>query len=124
MSNPGFHPHASPSLFRRFCAEHGGGGLARIWQSVTGGQVIAVATEPKISSVEKERYKLCPSCGYFVGFAEAQSYCIICGTRLIEGCPDCLEPIIYPVARFCPVCGKRLVKGNAPGENSPAFPEA
>lgn len=71
-----------------------------------------MVADAKKSSVEKDRYKLCPSCGYFVGFAEAQSFCMICGTKLVEACPDCLEPIIYPVVKFCPVCGKRIVKGN------------
>ncbi len=84
----------------------------------------AVVTEPTRSSVEKERYKLCPSCGYFVGYAEVQSYCMVCGTRLVEACPDCLEPILYPIARFCPVCGGRLVKGNEAGGNSQSFREA
>ncbi len=81
-----------------------------------------MVTEPKRSTVEKERYKLCPSCGYFVGFAEAQSFCMICGTRLVGACPDCREPILYPIARFCPVCGKRLVKGSEGGsglQNTP-----
>ncbi len=88
------------------------------------GSTKAVVTDVRKTFVEKERYKLCPSCGYFVGFAEAQSYCMICGARLIEGCPDCLEPIIYPVAKFCPVCGRRLVKGNEAGGGFQSIPEA
>lgn len=72
----------------------------------------------KKASVEKDRYKLCPSCGNFVGFVEKNDYCILCGTKLIEDCPKCHEPIIYPVARFCPACGERLVKAKAPENNS------
>ncbi len=85
---------------------------------------MAMVSNVRKSFVEKERYKLCPSCGYFVGYDEAQSYCMICGTRLIEGCPDCLEPIIYPVAKFCPVCGKRLVRGNEDGGKVHTLPES
>lgn len=64
----------------------------------------------KGASVEKERYRLCPACSNFVGFNESHFYCVLCGTQLIDECPNCREPIIYPVALFCPVCGERLVK--------------
>lgn len=72
--------------------------------------------------VVRERYKLCPHCGNFCHHAEPQEYCIICGTRLIVECPACLEPIIYPTARFCSVCGGVLVKGTNGGTAHEAAP--
>ena len=60
--------------------------------------------------VVQERYKLCGHCGNFCGVAENQVYCIVCGEKLMEECPQCKEPIVYPTARFCPVCGKLLVQ--------------
>lgn len=60
--------------------------------------------------VEKERYKLCSVCGNFVSLSEKDQFCVICGAKLIDECPNCREPILYPVARFCPSCGQRLVK--------------
>jgi len=55
--------------------------------------------------VTRDRYKLCPSCGNYSHFAEGQTYCIICGAKMICECADCLEPIIYPTAKHCPSCG-------------------
>lgn len=31
-------------------------------------------------------YRLCPKCGNFSNILERQSYCILCGTKLIEEC--------------------------------------
>ena len=52
-----------------------------------------------------ERYKLCPSCGNFADFLSSEIYCILCGTRLLDACPECHAPIHYPTAKFCPLCG-------------------
>ena len=57
------------------------------------------------------RYQLCPSCGSFVHFTERMSYCIVCGTRLLNDCPQCHEHIIFPTGKFCPTCGTALVIG-------------
>jgi len=66
--------------------------------------------EPHPGFVSKERYKLCPSCGNFVGYQENDIFCMLCGERLADACPRCQEPIIYPIAKFCPACGEALVK--------------
>jgi predicted amidophosphoribosyltransferase len=60
--------------------------------------------------VVRERYRLCPSCGNFAGLSERQSYCMMCGATLIDKCPGCNEPILYPTARFCPLCGIPLIE--------------
>jgi len=62
------------------------------------------------AKVPKDRYKLCPSCGNFARVEELQTFCMVCGNRMIHECPECHEPIIYPTARFCPVCGVMLVR--------------
>lgn len=64
-------------------------------------------------TVERERFRVCPKCGNFVGFSDSPVFCMVCGSRLIEECPSCREPIIYPLARFCPACGVRLVNADA-----------
>ncbi len=69
--------------------------------------------------IQKERYKLCPLCGNFVSFAGKDTFCIVCGTKLLEACPNCSEPVLYPVARFCPSCGQRLVKLPSSGVDRP-----
>ena len=53
----------------------------------------------------KTCYKLCPSCGNFTVSKDEDVFCIVCGEKLIDECPHCKEPIIYPTAKFCPVCG-------------------
>ncbi len=67
-------------------------------------------TESRTAFVSKERYKLCPGCGNFVGYLEKDVFCMLCGERLLEACPHCQEPVIYPIAKFCPACGQQLVK--------------
>lgn len=57
----------------------------------------------------REQYKLCMQCGNFCHLTEGQAFCMLCGTKLIEKCPGCHEPIFYPTAKFCPACGKVLV---------------
>jgi predicted amidophosphoribosyltransferase len=73
-----------------------------------------LSPDPTSAFVSKERYKLCPACGNFVGFVEKDVYCVMCGERLIDACPRCLEPVIYPIAKFCPACGEHLVLPRAP----------
>lgn len=60
--------------------------------------------------VRKELYKICPSCGYFTSSSEKEKFCIACGEKLINKCPRCKEPIIYPILKFCPACGIKLIK--------------
>ncbi|MGA2667429.1 MAG: zinc ribbon domain-containing protein [Ignavibacteria bacterium] len=58
----------------------------------------------------KTCYKLCPSCGNFSINTGHDIFCIVCGEKLIEECPNCKEPIIYPTAKYCPVCGVNFSK--------------
>lgn len=51
------------------------------------------------------RYRICRSCGNFSRVDEGQIYCVVCGEKLIEKCPNCSAPIIYPTGRFCHKCG-------------------
>jgi hypothetical protein len=60
--------------------------------------------------VTRARYRYCPHCANFCHFTEKLDYCILCGTRMIDECPECREPIIYPTAKFCPACGNGLMK--------------
>ncbi len=53
----------------------------------------------------KDHYKICPKCGNFTNYSVTNSFCHICGTMFISECPDCKEPVIYPISKFCPVCG-------------------
>ncbi len=71
--------------------------------------------------VSRPRYKLCPSCGNFVGYPEKDVFCTVCGVMFIEGCPSCREPILYPIARFCPACGHALVKVKGNGEGTSTY---
>jgi predicted amidophosphoribosyltransferase len=58
--------------------------------------------------VVKSVYKICPDCGNFILYSNKEKFCSVCGKELICKCPNCLEPIIYPVSKFCPVCGTKL----------------
>lgn len=58
--------------------------------------------------VLKDRYKICPNCSNFTNYSDPNRYCYVCGSFLIDGCPECKEPIIYPNSKFCPVCGTIL----------------
>jgi len=64
--------------------------------------------------VVRERYRLCPQCGNFSHFSERHAYCILCGVKLLESCPGCREPILYPTAKFCPACGEALLQAAQP----------
>lgn len=64
--------------------------------------------------VKKVRYKICSSCSNFVSLSDRDTICVICGERLIDKCPNCREPILYPVARFCPACGERIIHTSIP----------
>jgi predicted RNA-binding Zn-ribbon protein involved in translation (DUF1610 family) len=70
--------------------------------------------------VLKERYKLCPSCSYFVHMSEKDVFCILCGEKLIEECLRCREPILYPLTKFCPVCGDQLTKLQRSNQHNPS----
>ena len=96
------------------CAYHPVGASlnARLFQHTSLQRAMALTNEdPNQGVVLKERYMLCPSCGNFAHYSQKQVFCIFCGEKLIEECPDCREPIIYPIAKFCPACGTGLVKG-------------
>ena len=60
----------------------------------------------KINSKELDKYRLCPECGNFCRIEEEQKFCIVCGTKMIEECPNCKEPVIYPNAKYCFKCGR------------------
>jgi hypothetical protein len=64
-----------------------------------------------------EGYRLCPQCGNYSHVSEGQSYCGVCGTKLIEECPRCHAAVHYPTARFCSDCGLLMV---CSGESSEA----
>lgn len=69
-------------------------------------------TQMKSKTVTKERYKLCTNCKNFMPYEEQDKFCYLCGTEMIEECPACKEPIIYPTSTYCPVCGVILIKNN------------
>jgi membrane protease subunit (stomatin/prohibitin family) len=93
---------------------------AWIWQSADAakpthrqqnrGAMNQAQDESPSGMVAKARYKLCPSCGNFVGYPEKDIFCTVCGVRFIVACSRCREPILSPFARFCPACGQALVK--------------
>jgi hypothetical protein len=68
---------------------------------------------PVTGTATHRRYRMCPSCGHFCLIDEPQEYCMLCGTTMISECPECIEPLIYPTARFCPACGTQLVRGTS-----------
>lgn len=55
--------------------------------------------------VIRDRYAICPCCDYFSHSAEHVAYCILCGAKMSIECAECLEPILYPTAKYCPSCG-------------------
>lgn len=64
-------------------------------------------------SFEKlNRYKICPKCNYFCNILEKDNYCSLCGSKLIENCPECSEVIVNPYAKYCKKCGSSY-----PGRN-------
>lgn len=63
------------------------------------------------ASIVNDRYQICPSCGSFIRYTERVSFCILCGTRLLNECPQCHEHIMFPTGRYCPACGTALVVG-------------
>ncbi len=58
------------------------------------------------AKILKDRYKICPKCGNFTNYTDANGFCHLCGSLFISECPECKEPVIYPISKFCPVCGK------------------
>jgi len=74
-------------------------------------------TKHSSKTVEKERYKLCPDCKNFMPFEIQDKFCYLCGKEMLESCPACNEPIIYPTSTYCPVCGALLLKIKPDKEN-------
>ncbi len=64
-------------------------------------------------------YKLCPQCENFSHLSEGHIFCVVCGTKLIEGCPSCSAPIRSPMARFCTACGTKIISSTPPGGGWP-----
>ncbi|MBI3586449.1 MAG: zinc ribbon domain-containing protein [Ignavibacteriales bacterium] len=52
-------------------------------------------------------YRICSNCNNVSLAKEEQRFCIWCGTRLAEECPQCSKPIIHSNGRFCYNCGAR-----------------
>ncbi|MBI4428281.1 MAG: zinc ribbon domain-containing protein [Ignavibacteriales bacterium] len=57
------------------------------------------------NSANNHQYRLCSKCGNFSNVLERQSFCILCGTKLIDQCIQCNEPILHPYGKFCYHCG-------------------
>lgn len=55
-------------------------------------------------------YRLCPNCGNFSHKIENHSYCSLCGTKLMEECPNCKIKIENPTAKYCVKCGIKIIK--------------
>jgi len=62
-------------------------------------------------SMTSSRYQLCPTCGSFGPYAKRVNFCIVCGSRLLDECPQCHKHIVFPTGKFCPACGEALVIG-------------
>lgn len=58
--------------------------------------------------VLKDLYKICPNCSNFLPLIHNDDHCSVCGEKYVSECPQCKEPIIYPISKFCPVCGTKL----------------
>lgn len=50
-------------------------------------------------------YRICPNCDNVSLAKEEQRFCIWCGTKLVEECPQCSKPIIHSNSKFCYHCG-------------------
>ncbi len=74
-----------------------------------------------IGFVSKPRYKVCSSCSNFVSVNDTHEYCSVCGERFIDSCPQCKEPILYPLTRFCPSCGKRILRVTSTNHYHPSI---
>lgn len=66
--------------------------------------------KPGIKTEEKNFYRLCPHCGNFSHKIEKHSYCSVCGSKLIEECPNCKIKIENPTAKYCVKCGIKIIK--------------
>ncbi|TNE73028.1 zinc-ribbon domain-containing protein [bacterium] len=55
--------------------------------------------------MKKKTYKLCPACSNFCRSDEADKFCNVCGSELIEACQHCGTEIDMPYARYCKHCG-------------------
>lgn len=58
---------------------------------------------------------------------EIQHFCIWCGSKLIEDCPECEKPILHANGKFCYNCGTSYksrtfnVGRGIPGISEPAI---
>ena len=67
----------------------------------------------------QDYYRLCQKCANYSHMDMGHVYCIVCGSKLIDRCPQCANLIEYPTARYCPHCGEAVVhdvSGNSNGE--------
>ncbi len=63
--------------------------------------------DQKAPQVQKARYSVpCSACGALI--VPGQTFCIMCGARLVSCCPRC-RATIQPGQRFCVTCGARLL---------------
>jgi hypothetical protein len=78
---------------------------------------------PEVGFVMKSRYRICPACKNFSHLTEGHVFCMVCGEKMIDKCPQCQEAILYPIARHCPACGTSYgKKGNNTEEEKKAVP--
>ncbi len=70
--------------------------------------------------VSSSYYKICPKCKYFCHTAEADEFCSLCGSKLIDMCPGCGKTIDNPYAKFCKYCGNNY-PGKLKDENVKPF---
>lgn len=68
-----------------------------------------------------EDTKLCPSCSARLD-KEAQ-FCRACGTKILNACKHCGEPVKNPKSRYCEQCGKALYE-NTPLPQNPSVKNA
>lgn len=52
-------------------------------------------------------YRICPHCEN-VSFAKEEAlFCVWCGTKLFDQCPECSKPVLHAHGKFCYHCGAR-----------------
>ena len=66
-------------------------------------------------------YKICPKCSNYTRIEEKENYCNLCGTKMIDACQKCSEPIRLPHSKFCTNCGHSLLEKTNPKATYP-FP--
>ena len=50
-------------------------------------------TAQKNNYLSADFYKLCPQCGNFSHINEKHTFCLVCGEKLIDECPECGKKI-------------------------------